>query len=797
MSLKHVYPEKIPKEMLEKHYIDDIILYSLGAYGPLQKAEFTNINKTTFYKYLNSLIEKGFLFPTRRKRRVATYEITPLGQAELMKRLEKYNLDFYELIGLEKIKIRAQVSQLSSFFEKYNISDDEIKIDFLFLYNNLIRDESLSIFSEEQFNILILYIILNDVKFFKKVENVLTLQEFLEKIEVETFLTKTDILMFIQEVVDKNRYGINIFKIPLMKDNAFLFFGEDSVIGTIFETIIKKHLRNLNYLKSLNNSEIYISDLEDIMKPIMYDLTKKYKIFNKEIEKEIFHLVEDYITDLQIELHEKPFIEFDKIREYFSFYSPYVGFTYPFKPLSEEDEQELEDVHIIFQRIREKEPKNKLLSKTSDYLYENKLEEALIEVNKCLEIDSKDPETLELKSRVLYESGNFEKALEIFEEAQKNKTDIENTFEKVYTDTFRVELYLALKRYEKALDIIKKDIPMIIRNDKEYDEFKFFKENYFLFQLFKYEATIHFEQEKYNEALEAINKDIKYMERFVGMDENESIANSYILKLKLLKKLDKYDEINKIIKIVLKLRLNDPELLFEIVEIDLLLNPIKSFFTLIKILKLRPHNEKYQNFYKKMIAVPQSILYVADSYLHISKEISKIFESQRRGMTFIELNQKLHDSGVLESLVIPVKEEFTKIFDFFIEKAIERKAIELNDDLYLQNSNVMREYIRELERSRLTSLISCYYINLLHAYRNNDWKEFLKENLISKLIIEISGDKLEEIASSLIDNLLVKKFLTETKENLITIDRDKFEEQFSKVKYDIEMEETNKFISDL
>jgi len=69
--------------------------------------------------------------------------------------------------------------------------------------------------------------------------------------------------------------------------------------------------------------------------------------------------------------------------------------------------------------------------------------------------------------------------------------------------------------------------------------------------------------------------------------------------------------------------------------------------------------------------------------------------------------------------------------------------------------------------------------------------------LISKLIIEISGDKLEEIASSLIDNLLVKKFLTETKENLITIDRDKFEEQFSKVKYDIEMEETNKFISDL
>lgn len=792
-----------PPEDLGLNTADVKILWMLSNNPHCRWSHFINeplkIPSATLSKYINRMIENDYIERQLGEEGKKIYKIMSKGERELIRRFDKPELDFYEMIELERKKIQSQVSKLSPFFKKYKISDDLVKIDFLSLYDNLIRDDSLSIFSEEQFNILILYIVLNDVKYFEKVENVLTVEEFIEKIDVdpEIYLTKTDIMMFIQEVVDKNRYGINIFKIPLMKDNVFLFFGEDSVIGTIFETIIKKHLRNLNYLKSLNNSEIYISDLEDIMKPIMYDLTKRYKIFNKEIEEEIFHLVEDYITDLQFELHEKPFIEFDKIREYFSLYSPYVGFTYPFKPLSEEDEQELKDVHTIFQRIREKEPKNKLLSKTSDYLYENKLEEALIEVNKCLEIDSKDPETLELKSRILYESGNFEKALEIFEEAQKNKTDIENTFEKVYTDAFRVELYLALKRYEKALDIIKKDIPMIIRDDEEYDELKFFKENYYLFQLFKYEATIHFEQEKYNEALEAINKDIKYMERFVGMDENESIADSYKLKLKLLKKLDKYDEINKIIKIVLKLRLNDPELLFEIVEIDLLLNPIKSFFTLIKILKLRPLNEKYQNFYKKMIAIPLSILYVADSYLRISKEISKIFESQRRGMTFIELNQKLHDSGVLESLVLPVKEELTKPFDFFIEQAIKRKAIELNDDLYLQNSNVMREYIRELERGRLISLINCYYINLLHAYRNNDWKEFLKENLISKLIIEISGDKLEEIASSLIDNLLVKKFLTETKENLITIDRDKFEEQFSKVKYDIEMEETNKFISDL
>jgi len=797
MSLKYVYPEKIPEELLEKNYVDDIILYALGAYGPLQKAEFNKINKTTFYKYLNSLIEKGFLFPPKRKRRIATYEITPSGHAELMRRLGNYNLDFYEMIELERKKIRAQVLQLSSFFEKYDISDDIIKIDFLSLYNNLVRDKSLSIFSEEQFNKLILYLVLNDIKFFKNVDNVLALNEFIEKYDVdpEVFLTKTDINMFIQEVVDKNRYRIKIYKVLLNNKDTYLFFREDSEYGIIFETIIKKHLRNLNYLKSLNNSEIFENDMEEIMKPIIFDLIKRYRVFKAEIEQQIFHLVEDFITDLQIELHEKPFVEFDKIGEYYSIYSPWVGLTHPFKPLSEEDEQELKDVRTTFKHIREKEPKNEHLWAASNFLYEKRLEEALIEVNICLEMDPRDPETLELKSRILYDLGDYKKAIEILEDALLNKTYPESTYEKIYTNSFKAELFLAMKRYDEALVIIKKDIPLIFKEDEEFNEIEFFKNEYIAFQLFKLEATILYEQKNYSKALEAIDKDLEYSERFIGMDENEAIVDSYLLKSKILNNLKKREESINMINKALKLRPNDPELLYQSANFYLDTYSMKAFFSINKALSFKPNNEKYQKLCDLIISFPYFALYDTDLNFRLTNEIFQILDNNQVGMTSEELNHKLNSSAVLKENELMEGDEIIEFIDSTIKDALEKQALQLIDGDHLQNSDKMKKFLNQLEKIRYFSLKEHFYMRLLDAYKNNDWGEISKENLISKLILNISGDKMIEIASSLIDNLVVKGLLTKSKGNFIAIDKDQFEKQADKLKYVIEEEETKKYIS--
>ena len=797
MSLKNIYPEKIPKEMLEKNYIDDIILYSLGAYGPLQKAEFKAINKTTFYKYLNSLIEKGFLFPPKRKRKIAIYEITPLGQAELMKRLEKYKLDFYELIGLEKKKIQVQVSQLSSFFEKYEISDDETKIDYLSLYNNLTHDDSLSIFSEEKFFLLIHYLVLNDVKYYKKGENILTIDQFIEKFDTdaEIFLTITDVLMFIQEVVDKSRYGIKIFKLSLKNEGTFLFFGENSEIGIIFETIIKKHLRNLNYLKSLNNSEIYESDLEDIMKPIMYDLIKKYKIFDKKIEKEIFHLVEEFITDLQIDLHERPFVEFDKIGEAFSIYSPYVGLTHRFSPLSEEDEEELRDIRTTFRRIREKEPKNKLLSEASNFFYEDRQDEAIIEVNKCLKIDSKDPEALELKSRILYDMGNFERALEIFDDAQMYQTIVENSYDKLYNYFFRAEILLGLKHYDKAMNIIEKDIPLLLKENNDFSETEFFRDDYVQFQLYKLEATIQYEKGNYNEALVAINKDLDYMERFNGMDEGELIVDSYSFKSKILNKLKRFEESFNNLEKSLAFKPDNPELLFQSAELSLSIYPMKSFFYLSKALDQEPNNEKYQKLYKKLLSHYYQVRFLGDFYYNAAKEMNKLFNEHQEELTFELLNKKLRNSEVLKNMNLFEEDERIKSIGSVINMASENQAIISKNDKYIQNSNIMTIFLEKLKSSLYSILIDYNCLIILDAYRTKNWDKIPLKDLISKITNKIPDEIFEAIASSLIENLIDKELLNRSKGNLIEINKEVFDIKWPKLLNKIRNEEISKNLS--
>ena len=47
----------------------------------------------------------------------------------------------------------------------------------------------------------------------KNIEDVLSIDNFLRKFDLSHELTKTDVEMFIQEVVDKERYGKKIFKL--------------------------------------------------------------------------------------------------------------------------------------------------------------------------------------------------------------------------------------------------------------------------------------------------------------------------------------------------------------------------------------------------------------------------------------------------------------------------------------------------------------------------------------------------------------------------------------------------------
>jgi len=705
--------------------------------------------------HINRLKEREFIIkeiaPEETK---PVYRITLTGQTELMRRLGT-DLDFYEMIEMEKNKIRQQVSKLESFFKKYNILDDLIKIEFLSLYNTLFLNKTFSIFSEEQFNKLLLYLVKNDITIIKNLDGVLSIDDFIEKynIDPEIIITKTDIRMVIQEIVDRNRYQIKYYKIPL-ENNKYLFFRGNSDIGVFFETIVKKHLRNLNYLKSFNNSEIFESDLEDIMNPIMSDLIRKYRVFVEELEQPIFNLAEEYITDLQIELHGKSFSEIEKIPEYHSLYSPLVGFTHTFKPLGEEDEKEL-DVRSTFQRIREKEPINERFWGAIDYLMEENYEAALIEVDHCLELDPNDYYAIKLKSEILFESGNYENALKIYEDASKRKRHYDNTYEEVSNKTYKAKLLVSLKRYDDALDVINNHIPLIFKKDQDINEAEFYKENYYEFQIFKIQATIYYQQEKYKDGLKAINKNLEYLERYRDMDNEKVIPESFLLKSKILNHMDNPAEALETLNEAISVDPENPEYYYHQARLLFwgLNHFFLSFYSINKTTKLDPENKS--NWIKpitiRFLRTVQATLIALD-------EVSKTLQDKKSGVgrsSMVNILKKSKD--FIEKIgKLDEPEEF---IEQYVNSFVEKNFIYEKDNGNLKFSDQWDELYNNVLFNEENVKIELLTIELFDIFIKNDWKGTSRELLIKAIPNEFWNN---EYVNKIIKNLIKSGILIES-----------------------------------
>ncbi len=93
-----IIPDKIPKVIWNKKDYEEIILYALGAFGPLETKEFINkpeelitnrIDKDIFKENISFLTEKQFLIEFTHADKVY-YKLTPQGEDKLLKRIKQY-----------------------------------------------------------------------------------------------------------------------------------------------------------------------------------------------------------------------------------------------------------------------------------------------------------------------------------------------------------------------------------------------------------------------------------------------------------------------------------------------------------------------------------------------------------------------------------------------------------------------------------------------------------------------------------------------------------------------------------
>lgn len=719
------------------------------------------IPRASLSKYINRLREKDYIskriIPEQNK---PVYQITSSGQEEYIRKMGG-ELDFFEIMQTEKNKIQQQALNLYPFFKKYNIIDELIKIEFLSLYNSLFLNKILSIYTEEQINLFLLFLVENDLTNIENIEQILSIDDFIRRYNTDpdTRITNTDIKMIIQEVVDRERFSIKYFQIKLENDK-YIFIRRDSDIGVIFETIVKKHLRNLNYLKSLNNSEIFDTDLEDIKKQIIFDLTRRYKIFDERLEEPVFHLVEDYIDDLQFDLHQKKYLEPDKFQEYFSISSPWIGLTHPFKPLSKEEEKDLIDIRSTFQHIREKEPKNQRYWAAREHLTEENFDLALNEIDKCLELEPNDYYAINLKSEILFESGKYEKALKIYEEASKLKPKYEDTFDGVYDMVYKAKILAALKRNDEALKILTNQIPEFMNEENVINEEEFYSENYYPFaQTFKIKASIYYQQKKFREALNEINKDIKLLDNTELDEENLNLLpESFLLKSKILYSLEEYKEAMIIINKAIKLKPNNPELYFHKADLYYLSDRFYSYFIVNKAIKLKPENKEYLNTANNIKETVNDLLGVIEFTIDAFFELKEILHTER----VLTISEAINELNGIEKL------KQNKFYDD-IDRDLIKYWVEIGflyerKDGKIILSDTWKKVINRINKYERLSRLDVFLIKLLEAFIQNKWNKISKEKLIQ--IIKLDERLDISYIKSAIDELIISELLVESDNDL-------------------------------
>ena len=102
MNQINIIPDKIPKIILRKMrkgQCDEIILFALAVYGPLDLKEFINdidksinnrMDENLFNKWAEDL-KKNMFIEEFKKGNDIFYRITALGENKLISRLEKYS----------------------------------------------------------------------------------------------------------------------------------------------------------------------------------------------------------------------------------------------------------------------------------------------------------------------------------------------------------------------------------------------------------------------------------------------------------------------------------------------------------------------------------------------------------------------------------------------------------------------------------------------------------------------------------------------------------------------------------
>ena len=299
-----------PKAITNKRNYDHWILWMVYNNTYCKWANFIeeplSINQSSLSKNMNLLMDDGFVEKENKE-----YRITQLGKSAYSDMLREYDLDRQSILEAESKRIREITKKTKNFFEKFKITDNNIKFRYL---NNVLKlpyeNEKIksTLDVEEDFNKVLLFLSINHPN------------EFPHHISPEDFSKKYDISLIklnftILRIVEEDIYPIKFFKLEVEKDKNY-FFQANEKLERMLNAIVEEHFAKFTYLHNLYEeypNETPPLTLESTVEAILDEICES--LFSDGLRYALKKFLPDYIQYLayKIEKEKKLIDTYDKL----------------------------------------------------------------------------------------------------------------------------------------------------------------------------------------------------------------------------------------------------------------------------------------------------------------------------------------------------------------------------------------------------------------------------------------------------------------------------------------------------
>ena len=242
-----------------------------------------SINQSSLSKAMNLLINNEFIMKDDIKKE---YRITHTGKSEYSRMLQYYDLDKQTILEEESKRIDDNTKKTISFFNKYQIEDEDIQFRFL---NNVLKLDynrvELMLKSEEDFHKILLYLSINHPNQYPES---ISVGEFSLKYEIK----ENTLSYYVDQIVENKIYPIKYFKITDSPEKHY-YIQENEKLEIIMRAITEEHITKITYLNKLFSRP---SDIKVTIDEILNEISEL--LFDKSLRKALKGFLPEYIKYL-------------------------------------------------------------------------------------------------------------------------------------------------------------------------------------------------------------------------------------------------------------------------------------------------------------------------------------------------------------------------------------------------------------------------------------------------------------------------------------------------------------------